>query len=227
MRPDRRRVVRRAAIRDVVAVDRRDDDVREAHLRRRLREPERLERVRRPVRLARVDVAVAARARARVAEDLERRRPAPPALADVRAARLLADRDEPALAHEALHLEVARVRARRAHLHPLGPARALGDGQRLLHRRSSLETVVPEAPLERTDNGSRPVGRGLVRRERPRRALVRERRARPLRAVRQRGGALRARSGSASASSDPASRTACTTPRRRRRTSSSSRASAC
>ena len=44
--------------------------------------------------LARVDGAVAAGARAGVAHDLERRRAAAPALADVRAARLLADRDE-------------------------------------------------------------------------------------------------------------------------------------
>ena len=37
-----------------------------------------------------------------------------------------------------LDLEVARVRARRAHLHPLGPAGPLGDGQRLSPSRSSL-----------------------------------------------------------------------------------------
>ena len=36
-----------------------------------------------------------------------------------------------------LHVEVARVGARRAHLHPLGAARALGDGQRALHRGQS------------------------------------------------------------------------------------------
>ena len=133
-RPDRCRVVRRATIGEVVAVDRRDDDVRELHLRRRLRQAERLEGIGRTVRLARVHVAVPARARARVAEDLERRRPAPPALADVRAARLLADRDEPTLAHEALHLEVLRVGARRAHLHPLGPPRTLRYGKRPFHR---------------------------------------------------------------------------------------------
>ena len=77
---------------EVVAVDGRDDDVLEPHLRRRVREPERLERIGRAVGLARVDVAVAAGARARVAEDLEGRGAAPPALGDVRAARLLADR---------------------------------------------------------------------------------------------------------------------------------------
>src|SRR5258708_7891595 len=82
------------------------------------------------VRLAGVDVAVAARARARVAEDLERRCAAPPALRDVWAARLLADRVQREPVHELLHVEVARVLRRRAHLHPLGPARALGDLKR-------------------------------------------------------------------------------------------------
>ena len=38
-RADRRRVVAGAAVGDVVAVDRGDDDVLELHLRRRLREP--------------------------------------------------------------------------------------------------------------------------------------------------------------------------------------------
>ena len=132
-RTDRRGVVRRAAIGEVVPVDRGHDDMGELHLRGRLGEPERLERVRRAVGLPRVHVAVAARTRARVAEDLEGRRSPPPALADVRAARLLADRVEPALAHEPLDLEVAGVRARCAHLHPLRPARALGHGKRLPH----------------------------------------------------------------------------------------------
>ena len=133
-RADRRRVVAGAAVGQVVAVDRGDDDVRETHPVRGLGEAKRLERVRRGVRLARVHVAVAACARADVAQDLERGRPAPPALADVRAAGLLADRDEPALAHEPLDLVVARVDARRPHLHPLGAPRPLGDRQGLLHR---------------------------------------------------------------------------------------------
>ena len=148
-RSDRRRVMRRATVGEVVAIDRRDDHVRELHLRRRLRQPERLERIGRAVRLARVHVAVPARARARVAEDLERRRPAPPALSDVRAARLLADRDEPTLAHEALHLEVLRVGARRAHLHPLGPPWTLRYGKRPFHRDKSRDAV-SEAPLDQS-----------------------------------------------------------------------------
>ena len=159
-RADRRRVVRGAAIRDVVAIDRGHHDVRQPHLVRGLGEPERLERIRGLVGLPRVDVAVAARARAGVAQDLERRRPAPPALADVGAARLLADGDEVPFAHQSLHLVVAGVGARRPHLHPLGPAGPLGHGKRLLHRPTSLESVVPEAPLERAENGLAPVGEG-------------------------------------------------------------------
>ena len=147
-RADRRRVVGRAPIGDVVAVHRGHDDMREPHLVRRLRESQRLERIRRLVGLPRVDVAVAARSRTGVAQDLEGRRTAPPALADVRAASLLADRHELALAHEVFHLVVARVGARRAHFHPLGPARALCHRQRLLHRQVSLETRVLGARLE-------------------------------------------------------------------------------
>ena len=140
-RADRRREVRRAAVRQVVAVDRRDDDVLEAHARGGLREPERLERVGRPVGLAGVDVAVPAGAGARVAEDLERRRAAPPALGDVRAAGLLADRVQAGAVDELADVVVARVRARRAHLHPLRPPRPLGDRQRLLHALSLRAAV--------------------------------------------------------------------------------------
>ena len=123
-RADRRRVVAGAAVGDVVAVDRRHDDVLELHLRRGLREAQRLERIGRRLGLAGVDVAVAARARARLAEDLERRRAASPALGDVRAARLLADRVEREPVHELLDVEVRAVLRRGAHLHPLGAARA-------------------------------------------------------------------------------------------------------
>ena len=127
-RADRRRIVAGAAVGDVVPVDRRDDDVLQPHLRRDLREPQRLERIGRRLGLPRVDVAVAAGARARVAEDLEGRRPASPALGDVRAARLLADRVQARAVDQLLDVEVARVGRRRAHLHPLRPARALCHG---------------------------------------------------------------------------------------------------
>src|SRR5581483_2517025 len=107
------------------------DDMLEPHARGGLRESQRLERVGRAGR-PRVDVAVAAGARARVAEDLERGRPAPPALGDVRAARLLADRVQAGAVDQPPHLEVAAVGARRAHLHPLRPAWPLGYWQRAL-----------------------------------------------------------------------------------------------
>ena len=81
-----------AAIGQVVAVDRGDDDVAQAHARGGRGDLARLERVERIAALARVDGAVAAGARAGVAHDLERRGAAAPALADVRAAGLLADR---------------------------------------------------------------------------------------------------------------------------------------
>ena len=49
-------------------------------------------------------------------------------LGDVRALGLLADRVQAGAVDQLLDVVEARVRARRAHLHPLGPARPLGDG---------------------------------------------------------------------------------------------------
>ena len=139
--------VARAAVRHVVAVDGGDDDVLQPHLRRRLREAERLERVGSVLRLARVHVAIAAGARAGVAEDLERRGALAPALGDVRAARLLADRVEARAVDQLLDVEVAAVGARRAHLHPLGAARAIGDGKRRLHEpKSTFAGTCDRAP---------------------------------------------------------------------------------
>ena len=63
--------------------------------------------------------AVRAGARADVAEDHERGGAVVPALADVRAARFLADGVQVQLAHQPLEPQVAR-RPRRAHLQPLG-----------------------------------------------------------------------------------------------------------
>src|SRR5439155_1283637 len=80
---DRGRIVAGAAVGDVVAVDRGDDDVLQVHLRGSMGEPQRLERVDRLAGLARVHVAVAACARAGLAEDLEGRGAAAPALGDV------------------------------------------------------------------------------------------------------------------------------------------------
>ena len=122
-----RGVVTGALVEEIVAVDRRDDHVGQPHLRRGLGEAQRLERVGRCVRPAGMDVAVAAGSRARVAEDLEGGRAATPALRDVRAARFLADRVQALSVDQLPHLEVARVAARRPHLHPLGPPGSVSD----------------------------------------------------------------------------------------------------
>ena len=91
---DRSREMRRAEVGEVVAIDRRDDDVAELQRVDGARDLDRLLLVRR-LRRAVGDVAVAARARAGVAEDHERRGAVVPALADVRAVRLFADRVQP------------------------------------------------------------------------------------------------------------------------------------
>ena len=59
-----------------------------------------------------------------------------------------------------LDVEVARVGARRAHLHPLGPARPLGDGQRRLHRRPVYGAVVPKPRSSARSTASLPVAEG-------------------------------------------------------------------
>src|SRR5581483_4528308 len=103
-----------------------------------------------------MDVAVAARARARVAEDLERRRSAAPALADVRAARLLADRVQAGAVDQLADVVVARVGTRRAHLHPVGPARAVRDWQGALHPASLVLALraAEDRALEHVEDGS-------------------------------------------------------------------------
>ena len=151
-RADRRREVARTAVGNVVAVDRGDDDVLQLHLGRRLADPQRLERVGRVLRLAGVDVAVAAGTCARLAEDLERRGAAAPALRDVRAASLLADGVEREPVQQLLDVVEVPVGARRADLHPLRPAWALGDGKRRLHRSEpscGLRGRAPPAPRAR------------------------------------------------------------------------------
>ena len=145
-RADRRREVAGPPVGQVVAVDRGHDDVGEPHRRRRLSEAERLERVGRTVGPTRVDVAVAAGPGARVAQDLERRRPASPALRDVRAAGLFAHGHEARPVEELAHVPVLALRARRADLHPRRPAGPLGDGKRGLHRRQSTDGLVCAAP---------------------------------------------------------------------------------
>src|SRR4029078_1589318 len=78
---------------------------------------------------ARGDGAVAGAARADVSQDREGGGAASPSLADVWAARLLADRVQAAVAHDPLQLGKAGVARRGAHLHPGGPfAGELGVG---------------------------------------------------------------------------------------------------
>src|SRR5690606_3487211 len=113
---DRLREDRRAAIRQIITVHAGDDDVLELQVLDRVRDPPGLV----PVQLGRHavrDRAVFARTRAYITEDQERGRPGFPALADVRAARLLAHRVETLATHQPLEPEVVRP-ARRAHLQP-------------------------------------------------------------------------------------------------------------
>src|SRR3954469_2177535 len=102
---------RRAVVRQVVAVDAGDHRVAQAHPRDRARDAGGLERVV-PRRLAGLDVAEAAPAGAGVAEDHERRGAAVPAVADVRARRLLAHGVEVLVLDEAVELAVARAPGR-------------------------------------------------------------------------------------------------------------------
>ena len=128
--------VLRAAIVEVVAVDRGDDDMRQPHLGDRLADIVRLVRIERP-RHAGGDVAEGAGARADVAHDHEGRVLLVPALADVRAARLLADRDEVVRLHDLARFLVA-ARYRRLDADPVrlaqhllvGPVRLFRDGGR-------------------------------------------------------------------------------------------------
>jgi hypothetical protein len=112
-RPDDADEGRGAEVRQVVAIDARDDGVPQAHPLHRLRDPERLERVV-VGRLAGLDVAEAAAARAGVAEDHERRGAALPAFADVRARGLAADRVQALVLDQRAQLAVVRAAGRGA-----------------------------------------------------------------------------------------------------------------
>ena len=113
-----------AAVGEIVAVDRGHDDVGEPELGDRVGDARRLgvvERVRQPG----AHVAEGAGAGAGLAHDHEGRVLLLPALADVGAARLLADGGELVLAHDAVGVGEARRRAGRAHA---DPGRLLGRG---------------------------------------------------------------------------------------------------
>jgi len=115
---NRPREMRRAEIREVVAIDGRDDDVAEFEGVDGARHLDRLLLVRRARRAVR-DVAVAAGPGAGAAQDHERRRPVVPALADVGAVCLFADGVEAESLHQPLE-PVVVLRPWGAHLQPLG-----------------------------------------------------------------------------------------------------------
>ena len=117
---DRRRERAGPAVGQVVAGDRGDHDVLEAHLRDRLGDAPRLVVVE-PGGLAGLDRAEAAGAGADVAQDHDRRGPLVPAVPDVGAAGLLADRVEVQAAQEALEVVVVVAR-RHPRLDPVGVA---------------------------------------------------------------------------------------------------------
>ena len=162
-----------AVVGQVVAVDARHHRVAEAHLRHRAGDAQRLERVVEG-RLAGLDVAEAAAARAGVAEDHEGRRAALPAVADVRAGGLLADRVQALVADHPVELAVA-LAARRRDLEPARLAAAERQRVRPEHlqhvhaarvgsrARAHVSRGYPGAPAFRRDGDHRAGGpRGAV-----------------------------------------------------------------
>src|SRR5690606_36972447 len=109
-RADAGRVVAGAAVGQIVAVDGRQHDVFQAHELDGARRVLDLVRVEPAARVARVDGAELTRARADLAHEHDRGRAVRPALADVRAHRLLADGREPVRAHRRAQLLVALAR---------------------------------------------------------------------------------------------------------------------
>src|SRR6185437_5927345 len=126
----------------VVAVHARDHRVPQPHLLHRLRHPQRLEWIVER-RLAGLHVAEAAAACAGVAEDHERGRAALPALADVGAGRLAADRVQPLVLDQVVQLAVARATGRR-HLEPGGLA--LAERQHVAHLEHARAAGVGSRP---------------------------------------------------------------------------------
>ncbi len=141
-----------AAVSEVVAVDRGDDDMLQAQLCDRFGDILRLVRIERAGH-AGLHVAEGAGARARVAHDHEGRVLLLPALADIGAAGLLADRDETVFLHDAMRLgpfgRAGRLDAdpvRLAQDRLVGPVRLFGMARRgsaasVLFRRNSLDRV--------------------------------------------------------------------------------------
>ena len=108
----------RAAVGEIVAVDRGDDDVGKPELRRRFADMRGLVRVERAGQTG-LDIAEGAGARAGVAHDHEGGVLLLPALADVRAAGLLADGVQAVGAHDSVGVGVT-LRHRRLDADPVG-----------------------------------------------------------------------------------------------------------
>ncbi len=137
---DRARDVRGAAVEQIVAIDHREDDVLQLEPRDGPGHVLRLAAVDGAARVAGGDGAEAAAARADVAEEHDGRRPLGPALADVRAARLLAHGVEIEGAEGGLE-PVVPLAARGAHLEPGGlGGEARGGGRRRGHGSLTLGT---------------------------------------------------------------------------------------
>lgn len=117
----------RAAVGEVVAVDGGDDDMSEAELGDRLGDVLRLGRIQR-IRQAGLDVAEGTGAGAGVTHDHEGRVLLVPALADVRAARLLAYRVQAVRPHDVAGVGIA-AGIRRAHADPIRLGRRSESGR--------------------------------------------------------------------------------------------------
>src|SRR5205085_11069983 len=143
------------AVREVVAVHHREDHVLQGELRDRRGDPARLVAVDHALGIARLYVAEAAAARADLAEDHEGRRAAAPALRDVRAARLFADRVQPRGVNGVAGLGESLAAGQR-HLQPAGlrPAKArFSEGYQTLFHEAAKYIGRPFAvnePLCRT-----------------------------------------------------------------------------
>ena len=132
----------RAAVGEIVAIDRGDHDVGEAELLRRLRDMHGLVRIER-ARQSGLDVAEGAGARAGVAQDHEGGVLLLPALADVGAAGLLAHGVQAVLAHDGVRRRIA-LGHRRLDADPVGLAQHGGVRPMRLFRVARLACGVVE-----------------------------------------------------------------------------------
>src|SRR5438046_1990241 len=112
------REMRRAAVGEVVSIDRRQDDVSEVHLGQGDRDLPRFVEIQDPMRVPRSDRAEAAASRAHVAHQHDRRGPAAPTFPHVRAVGLLAHGVEVQGSEETFQLRIC-LAGRRPYPEPL------------------------------------------------------------------------------------------------------------